>query len=169
MTVRNVTIVSVFSLMLMACSSTTTNAQTSAEAPPGPNVPPAIARAQAPRAGLAPQTLAVGECGLFLWTRREQPEFVFFSKAGTEQAKFWHAGQTHELSRIAVGGQIFGQQLSEQDFSLPDGRSAELRMTPGEMLVGGQRIPEASLTIIDAEGWRTMIPVAGVTACQPEV
>ena len=44
----------------------------------------------------------------------------------------------------------------------------ELRMEPGEQLVGGQRVPEASLTVIDSEGWRTMIPVAGVTACQPE-
>ena len=73
-----------------------------------------------------------------------------------------------ELSRTALGGDVFGQQLTEQDFVTADGRSIELRMTPGDQLIGGQRIPEASLTLVDAEGWKTLIPLAGVSACQPD-
>lgn len=120
----------------------------------------------APRAGLPAQSLEAGECGLFLWTRREQPQFVFFSKAGSENALFWVDNGSQMLSRTGVGGDIFGQQLTEQNFALSDGRSVELRMVPGEQLVGGQRVPEATLTLIDGEGWRTLVPVAGVTVCQ---
>ncbi|MAK62214.1 MAG: hypothetical protein CMK09_14690 [Ponticaulis sp.] len=121
-----------------------------------------------PRKGLDPVALEVGECGLFLWTRREQPQFVFHSRAGTETARLWFDGATLDLNRTALGGDVFGQQLTEQDFAMSDGRAVQLRMTPGDQLIGGQRVPEASLTVIDAEGWKTLIPLAGVTACQPE-
>lgn len=119
------------------------------------------------KSGLAAQSLNPGECGLFLWTRRESPEFVFFSKSGTETAKFWYDKAEQALNRTGAGGDVFGQQLTEQFFSLPDGRTLELDMTPGDLLVGGQRVPEATLKVLDADGWATMIPAAGVTVCQP--
>ena len=145
-------------VLLSACGTTSSGAsETTAQS----------VAASAPRTGLPAQTLSAGECGLFLWTRREQPQFVFFSKAGTESALFWADNGAQTLSRTGVGGEIFGQQLTEQNFALSDGRSIELRMTPGEQLVGGQRVPEATLTVIDGEGWRTLVPVAGVTVCQP--
>lgn len=118
------------------------------------------------KTGLPAQALANGECGLFLWTRRETPEFVFFSKSGEETAKFWFEKKEQALARTGVGGEVFGQQLTQQFFKLPDGRKLELTMTPGDMLVGGQRVPEASFRITDAEGWATMIPSAGVTVCK---
>lgn len=124
-------------------------------------------RVQPPRRGLPPQDLQAGECGLFLWTRRETPEFIFFSKSGTETASFWLDKEEHALSRTGVGGQVFGQQLTEQFFVMSDGRKVELEMTPGEMLISGQRIPETLVRVIDAEGFKTVIPAAGVTVCQP--
>lgn len=120
------------------------------------------------RKGLPPQTLAPGECGLFLWTRREQPSFVFFSRTGTESASVWLDGQEVDAQRTSFGGDIFGQELTEQGFSLPDGKEVQLNLSPGELLVGGQRIPEATMTVIDLEGWKTMTPVAGVSVCQPQ-
>ncbi len=150
--------------VLASCATpTSANNQAGQAAPPSP-----LAQVETPQRGLPAQTLNVGECGLFLWTRREQPEFIFFSKAGSDDALLWIDGEVADLNRVALGGDIFGQQLTEQDFAFGGGRMVELRMEPGEQLVGGQRVPEASLTVIDAEGWRTMIPVAGVTACQPE-
>lgn len=120
-----------------------------------------------PRKGLPAQELLPGECGLFLWTRRENPEFIFFSKAGSETAVFWLDDAVQNLSRTSAGGDIFGQQLTEQTFVLQDGRKMEMSMVPGDMLVGGQRVPEVSIRVLDAEGWATMIPAAGVTVCQP--
>lgn len=144
-------------VLLSACGTTNSAAPTTTARSVAEN---------APRAGLPAQSLEAGECGLFLWTRRELPQFVFFSKAGSEDALFWVDNSAQTLSRTGVGGEIFGQQLTEQNFALADGRTMELRMTPGEQLVGGQRVPEATLTLIDGEGWRTLVPVAGVTVCQ---
>lgn len=124
-------------------------------------------RVQPPRPGLSPQELQAGECGLFLWTRRESPEFIYFSKAGTETALIWLDKEEHALSRTGVGGEVFGQQLTEQYFVMADGRQVELEMTPGDMLISGQRIPEVLVRVIDGEGFKTVIPAAGVTVCQP--
>ena len=121
-----------------------------------------------PDKGLPAQTLQPGECGLFLWTRREQPEFVFFSGGSSEKALFWNEGAILALKRVRYGGDVFGQQLTEQGFASEDGRDIQLTMTPGDELVSGQRVPVASLQITDSEGWKTMVPVAGVAACQPE-
>lgn len=128
----------------------------------------ADAGVKAARKGLPTQSLLPGECGLFLWTRREQPEFVFFSKGASETALFWSDEKTLVLDRVRFGGEVFGQQLTQQGFRASDGRDIHLSMTPGDELISGQRIPEASLTITDDEGWKTLVPVAGVTACQPE-
>ena len=119
------------------------------------------------KTGLPAQVVNPGECGLFLWTRRESPEFVFFAIAGTEQAKFWYEKTELALVRTGAGGDVFGQELTEQVFKLPDGRTLELEMKPGDLLVSGQRVPEATLRIKDAEGWSTLVPAAGVTMCQP--
>lgn len=127
----------------------------------------AVAGMEDAREGLPAQELKIGECGLFLWTRREDPQFVFFSRSGEETAEYWFQGAQVSLNRTALGGDIFGQQLTEQDFADASGKSYQLRMTPGDMLVSGQRVPEASMTITDSEGWKTLIPLAGVTACQP--
>lgn len=148
-------------MLLVGCVSATSNPAT----PPVTSA--AIAAAETPRAGLPAQTLEAGECGLFLWTRRQQPEFIFFSKVGTERGEFWDGEKAIALSRTGFGGDIFGQELTEQTFVTGDGRTAKLSLVPGDQLVSGQRVPEASITIIDAEGWSTLIPAAGVSVCQP--
>lgn len=165
MTFKTSISVLITAMALGACAST----DTSSEAPAG-NSASAAASAGVARAreGLPPQTMEPGECGLFLWTRREQPQFVFFALSGQDTAQYWLEGETIALSRTALGGDIFGQQLTEQDFADSAGRAYQLRMTPGDVLVGGQRIPEATLTMIDPEGWKTLVPLAGVSACQPE-
>ena len=151
-------------LMLAGCETVPSDDKT---VPPTSASAAVAAGLSGVREGLPPQELQVGECGLFLWTRREQPQFVFFSKSGEETAKFWTEGREIALDRTGLGGEIFGQQLTEQDFSDAAGKTYELRMTPGDLLVSGQRVPEATITVMDAEGWKTLIPLAGVSACQP--
>lgn len=119
--------------------------------------------------GLSPKSLPPGECGLFLWSKSETPDFVFYSRAGSETADFWYEKQERKLTRTGVSGEVFGQQLTRQLFTLEDGRAVALEMTPGELLVGGQRVPQASFKITDAEGWVTMMPAVGASVCQPAV
>lgn len=155
-----------FVVMAAACVSSDPSGDTRSENTAGAK-DVALTGLEKAATGLSPQVLTEGECGLFLWTRREAPEFVFFAKANTETAKFWYEKAEQALTRTGVGGDVFGQQLTEQFFTLPDGRKLELSLTPGDLLVGGQRVPEATFRVLDSEGWATLIPAAGVTVCQP--
>ena len=66
--------------------------------------------------GLGPQTLASGECGLFLWTLAEPRLFVFFSKAGSEFALVSVNGTSERMSQIGVDGDIFGQFMTKMQY-----------------------------------------------------
>lgn len=161
---RNTGLIAVALLAISACSGRLDGSETASTK----SATAVNAISEMPKDGLPAQELLPGECGLFLWTRSEDLKFIFFSKGGSDEALFWLDGESQALTRTGLGGEIFGQQLTEQTFRLPDGRIMELDMTPGEKLVGGQRVPMAKIRIIDADGWATMIPAAGVTGCQPE-
>ncbi|MEO1641956.1 MAG: hypothetical protein AAFR74_01375 [Pseudomonadota bacterium] len=126
------------------------------------------ANAELPPSGLGPQTLAPGECGLFLWSKTDTTKFIFFSRAVSGIALFKPGNETLNLQQIAAGGTIFGQFNTEQGFAADDGSMVELSFVPGDELTGGQRIADGLITITDAEGWRTKLPVLGIRACMPE-
>lgn len=121
-----------------------------------------------PQSGLGPQTLEAGECGLFLWSKTDVSKFIFFSEALTGTARFAQNEIPVELVQVGAGGNIFGQFNTNMSYQSTDGRTFDLRVEPGEVLEGGQRIESGMLTTTDPEGWRTKLPVLGVRACQPE-
>lgn len=121
-----------------------------------------------PQSGLGPQTLQAGECGLFLWSKTDVTKFIFFSEALTGTARFAKDEVPMELEQTGAGGNIFGQFNTRMSYQSLDGLSFDLRIDPGEVLEGGQRIESGMLTTTDPEGWRTKLPVLGVRACQPE-
>ena len=115
------------------------------------------------------QELAPGDCGLFLWTAGEPRRFVFFSKAGSETANVNLGDDTVSMTAVSSEGDLFGQFMTEMRFQSAEPRSQlDVSLTPGELLEQGQRIEDARLTLTDAEGWETIIPVLGVRACQVE-
>jgi len=126
-------------------------------------------QSSAAEAGLAPQTLKPGECGLFLWTAREPRTFVFFSKAESEQAQVYVNDAPQQFAIADTEGEIFGEFMTKMAYSAGNGNSTLLvSLSPGELLEQGQRTKEATLTHTDGEGWETILPVAGVRACQLE-
>jgi hypothetical protein len=117
---------------------------------------------------LPAQTLAPGDCGLFLWTLAEPRRFVFFERAGDQNALFHVDGQTRTLSVGATEGALLGAFATRRALSASDGTmSASLELTPGEALDGGQGISAARMTLTRPDGWRVVLPLAGVYACQP--
>jgi len=121
-----------------------------------------------PASGLGPQTLAPGECGLFLWSKTDLTKFIFFSRAQTGTALYNQGGDAVSLTQTTAGGDIFGQFNTVMGYSGAAGTRVDLEYEPGEELEGGQRIDEGLITVTDAEGWRTKLPVLGVRACQAE-
>ena len=122
-----------------------------------------------PQSALGPQTLQVGECGLFLWSQTDVSKFIFFSRALSGTALFAQGETPISLTQLLAGGDIFGQFNTRMTYvSDGDGRQLELTIEPGEILQGGQRIEQGLITMTDRQGWQTKLPVLGVRACQQE-
>ncbi len=121
-----------------------------------------------PESGLGPQQLQPGECGLFLWSKTDVNKFIFFSRALSGIALFKQGDSALTLTQNGAGGDIFGQFNTDMSYASASGGSVQLTFDTGETLQGGQRIEDGLLTVTDAEGWRTKMPVLGVRACQPE-
>jgi len=121
-----------------------------------------------PVSGLGPQTLAPGECGLFLWSKTDLSKFIFFSKAQSGQAVMAQGEVVRSLTQTRTEGEIFGQFTTSMRFAVrrPE-QNITLEFEAGEMLEDGQRIERGLLTASGQDGWRTKLPVLGVRACQP--
>jgi hypothetical protein len=121
-----------------------------------------------PDAGLPPQRLAPGKCGLFLWGMSAPRQFVFFAESPATSGLVLLDGGPVRLPVTSSGGEVFGQFVSELELEeAATGRVVEITLKPGENLDGGQRVDSGNITIRDAEGWETILPVTGVRACMP--
>lgn len=120
-----------------------------------------------PRSGIGPQTLESGDCALFLWSKTDASQFIFFQKAGSGTARLRIGDETVDAPQTFNRGEVFGQFMTEQAFITPSAETVQLAFQPGEELQSGQRIDSGRLTITAEQGWRTVIPVLGVRACQP--
>jgi hypothetical protein len=121
-----------------------------------------------PSEGLPPQSLAAGECGLFLWGMSAPRKFVFFANGTTSNALILLNDQPQRMSMLTAGGDVFGQFLTEMRFqSAPEGGTVSVSIKPGDVLDGGQRVDSGNILFRDAQGWETVLPVTGVRACIP--
>ena len=116
---------------------------------------------------LPSQTLAPGACGLFLWTQSPPVRFVFFTEAGTDTALINVDGTETPLQLTSTGGSLFGQFMTQMTYRSPTG-NVGISFQPGERLDGGQGVKNGRLSLVSKDGWETMIPVLGLSACQPE-
>lgn len=113
---------------------------------------------------LPSQELNAGQCGVFLWSRRAEPEFVFFSRleGGTALMNINGALVAFQRTESVTGGE--GE--TTQVFRSPGGVSINLSMQTGEQMQGGVRVPAASIRLTKKDGWDLVIPAAGLTACE---
>lgn len=119
--------------------------------------------------GLPPQNLAPNECGLFLWSKTDISKFVFFKKAGEQQALFYLDTAPARLEQTSFGGTIFGQFYTQLSYRTDTGQDIELSYQPGVELEDGARIASGTIQYTDKEGWRTVLPILGARVCKPVV
>lgn len=135
---------------------------------------PALAEAApAPTGGLPlealpTQTLASGQCALFLWARTTPPRRVFMALQDPAMARIRIDGRSVDLARTAAEGEgAYGhapmQRYEGEGITL----TMTIQMDARSGLVGGAVVPTGSLEYRDARGWETIIPVAGMVGCQP--
>ena len=121
-----------------------------------------------PLEALPTQTLASGQCALFLWARTTPPRRVFMALQDPAVARIRIAGRSVDLPRTAGGGDsAYGhtpiQRFEGEGITL----TMKIQMDARSGLVGGAVVPAGSLEYRDAKGWETIIPVAGMVGCQP--
>lgn len=146
--------------LLPACSSSGTSNARATEARP----------AASNGRDLPAQNLSKGECGLFLWSVSGDPAFIFFSRAGTQDARAMIGGTEHPLDLVGASGDVFGQFQVDQRWASPEtGHMIDLSVQPGEEVIAGQSIPTGRMKLTDSAGWETIIPVSGMVGCQEDV
>ncbi len=134
----------------------------------GPELAPLATGAAGPSFSELPtQDLARGQCALVLWMQRARPQRLLVTLDRPAVAKIEIEGKTIELARVSQSGQpLFGQfpQSHYRGEGMTLGVSFAVDETKG--LGGGAVVSSAVVEYVDAKGWMTIIPAAGIIACQ---
>lgn len=125
-----------------------------------------------PRIGkLPPQDLSPGECGLFLFSGRPSPRFVFFGEAAAAKGKMIIDGEETIFLRTEASGEVFELHFSNQKYISPAlGLEVFLEVVPEDEEVSqdGRRISSGTLRMKGANGWSMVMPVGGAASCSRE-
>jgi len=114
---------------------------------------------------LAPRNLAAGQCAMFLWMKQGRAQFVFYAESdGTAVMRL--NGEERRFSRIAAEGDPAFGQYTRQRFDAGDWELAlTVAVEARRGLLGGAVIPRGALRVVEPEGWKRVLPVAGLIAC----
>lgn len=144
-----------------------TLAATAALAAPKTQNAPAPNDGGVPFGELAQQKLAPGQCALFLWANTSPARRILMATQNPASARVVMKGKTIDLPLTAWDGeQVMG--LYEQQTFSGEGLTLTVRFR-GEAangLIGGMMARDGSVELKDAAGWETVVPAAGLIACQ---
>lgn len=147
-------------LSLAACASTSkskdANVNTGAPSSPG---------SSATAGALPDAALPKGECGMILWTLDIERPIPVFRAVSQKGAEIVIDGKLLELQLSgAEGGSGFGV-YEIQNFS-GDGLTVNVRVKFGLGFEGGSYLERGLVSIEKADGWKTVIPAAGIAGCR---
>lgn len=146
-------------LLLAACASAPTEEQRAAPAADTAGMPPL--------AELPTQQLASGQCALVLWSRNTTPVRFLVTLDQPAVANVMVQGRIVQLARVQQTGQSLHGQFPQQHYR-GEGISLEVLFTRDDAreLAGGAVVSSAVVEYVDAAGWTSIIPAAGLIACQ---
>ena len=144
---------------------------------PAPKVDANLDAATLPRLGqdeilsrlsaLPGQQLAAGECGLFLWLKRDDAPLVLFQRSKSDEARMIIDGKVTALKRTSLDGPIGLSFFEKQDFTAGDMTfSLRIQAERDKNLQQGLKVPAGILSMASADGWSAALPVAGAIGCQ---
>lgn len=116
---------------------------------------------------LPSQPLPAGRCGMFLWSRGDQPMFVLVAYSNPGEAMVRADGRNRFMRRTAIGGEPQFGHFERQTFA--DGRltiGVEVEFDPERPLTDGAIVRQGVLRLRDRRGWDTIVPVGGMVACR---
>ncbi len=116
---------------------------------------------------LADSALPPGECGMVLWTlEADQPTPIFRMTAG-KGADVMVNGKLRTLAVAeALGASGYG--VSEEQRFVAEGFKANVKVRFGLGFEGGNYLERGLLSVEADNGWRSVIPAAGIAGCRPK-
>lgn len=116
---------------------------------------------------LSAQKLSPGRCGLFLWSRTQQPVFIMFATEAPAEAMVRIGGRDRKLARKTTGGErVFGhfekQTFSSNQYTF----DVELTYDTSRPIQDGAIIKQGVMRTTDKKGFATVLPVGGMIGCQ---
>jgi hypothetical protein len=143
---------------IAACAHQSSVSENSPSAQPGTS--------EQPLAELPTQQLQRGQCALVLWSRDATPVRLAVTLDQPAVARIRPNGRVIELVRVAQSGQSLHGQFPEQQYH-GEGFSLEVSFIADDarQLAGGAIVPSAVVKYVDANGWTSLLPAAGLIAC----
>jgi len=148
-------------------------AETSSQSAPNPAGKVASADAAAPTASepvkigaLAPRELKQGQCAMFLWAKRSRTRFVFFAQSQGKAVMALNGKERVFERTAAEGNPAFGQFTKQRFKAEAFTLALTIEVEARKGVLGGAVIPRGALRVNAGEGWKRILPVAGLIACK---
>jgi hypothetical protein len=115
---------------------------------------------------LPAQSLAPGQCGVFLFETRQPNHFVVFEDEANRLVRLVHAGAVYEAAVTPQPGGFLPGDTFVRRYAMEGGRVFTLEGRVGQDTPSGQRLVEVILTTVEPDGARIVRPVGGVRRCR---
>lgn len=110
-------------------------------------------------------SLPAGSCGMILWTLDAERPIPVFRATANKGGEISLDGATRKLELTGTSGAAAFGVFEEQTFAA-DGISATVKVTFGLGFDGGAYLERGLISIERPDGWRTVVPAAGVAGCR---
>jgi hypothetical protein len=106
-----------------------------------------------------------GECGMILWTLESQRPTAIFRMTVGRGGDLVVNGKKVSLALSEIGG-ASAVGVFEDTSLAGEGLVVSVKARFGLGFDGGAYLEQGLLTVEDADGWRTVVPAAGVAGCR---
>lgn len=107
-----------------------------------------------------------GACGMVLWSAEGDRPSPVFRYVSEKTAEVNLNGRLVRLSRTTFNGATGFGVFEAQDFESEDGISASVTVRFAQGFDGGAYLERALITLESSEGWRSVVPAAGLAGCR---
>ncbi len=156
-----------FILCVVACTPVSTQEKPATVVPVAEAKPLGQDEVISRLSALPPQELNDGECGLFLWLKREDAPLLYFQRSSTPSALIVLDGELAVLARQSARGLIGSTFYSEQSSAKEDvTASLKIQVERDGGLRQGMKVPAGTLMLEGADGWSAVLAIAGAIGCK---
>jgi hypothetical protein len=116
--------------------------------------------------GLADASLPAGACGMVLWTLDAQRPVPVFRFVAGRTAELVVNGAAVSLQRVEADGASSYGVFEDQTFLADNGLRVDVGVRFSLGFDGGSYLERGLIKVESVDGWRTVVPSAGLAGCR---